>query len=478
MILEKIINRVAKIIVWVVTLFLIMAINLVNLVYYNNKHFSFTMTVELKLIISAVFVVGTGIFIYLLNKIVKKEKEVKFLLVVILIAFFLRLIWVLLIKTPPVQDYLDIWKASLAFANGQKNFSQTNHYLYLYPYMIGFILYQGIVIKILGAKLIVFKFLNVIFSTLTVVMTEKITSKLFSKKAGLVAAILLAIYPPAIVINSILTNDILATLFFLIAFYMFLSKDLTWQRSLLIGMYLFLGNFLRPLASIIILSLFLYGLFIGMGKLKWSYLLTLSMIFISYGCLSFGFDQILLKNNISSQSFQTVNSEWKLAEGLNAKTNGRWSAEDYDYIEKGKTKSDINHRNKKLLTQRLKQKPTTFLKLFITKFSEMWADFDSNISWALKNTNTSPKVLQILCLIQKIVYMAIIFLTGAFILKGNLSDGVYLLLIVICGYILIHEGIEIQTRYRYFIMPFLTILAGAYFQNTSRGSFIESVEHK
>ncbi|MFC6294366.1 hypothetical protein ACFQH1_04035 [Lactiplantibacillus daoliensis] len=62
-------------------------------------------------------------------------------------------------------------------------------------------------------------------------------------------------------------------------------------------------------------------------------------------------------------------------------------------------------------------------------------------------------------MIQKAMYLVITVLVSWTLLKNprGLENLIVTLLI---GYILVHLGIEIQTRYRYFAMPLMMILAG------------------
>lgn len=473
----NLISKVSKKTVWAIGVFFFLAINVNNLIYYNDARFPINMNLGIKVMLTVCFVVAAIIVGIILWVLIHKLDERRSLPWILAAAFLLRLLWILAVRTPPVQDYQEIYQASLAFASGQKDFSVTSHYLYLYPYMIGFVLYQGMIIKVVGAKIMFLKFLNVVFSTLTVWLTARIAKRIFSPRAGLAAALMMTIYVPNIVINSILTNDILSTLLFLWALDIFIDEKFNYKRGIAVGILLFCGSFLRPLASILILAILLYGLFIKLWQqpLKPVYLIALFLIPVSYSLVSVGTDQTLLRSNISSQSFRTVNQYWKFAEGLNAKTNGYWSSDDYAYVSSGKTAAERDRRSKKLLNQRLSH-PQTVTRLFVSKFAAMWSDLDSNLSWATKETKgfgSSKLLLIVLCILQKSVYMCFCGMILWLLLSGKLPEAGYLMVIIALGYILIHEGIEIQTRYRYFIMPAFMILAAGGFDNDSMSEIMQ-----
>lgn len=161
----------------------------------------------------------------------------------------------------------------------------------------------------------------------------------------------MALYVPNIVLTSVLTNDILATYLFFYAFYRLTCYPLNLKNSLLIGSFICLGNFIRPMASVILLALFLYGSCILLLDLKFKrhHLLPFVMIFISFYVLSISIDQALLKTNLSAQSTQTTNLYWKLALGLNPTSGGKWNQADYQFVEKGQTPAQRDELAKKLV---------------------------------------------------------------------------------------------------------------------------------
>ncbi|MEK1828687.1 hypothetical protein AAAC51_05420 [Priestia megaterium] len=83
-------------------------------------------------------------------------------------------------------------------------------------------------------------------------------AKVFNELAGRMAAFLYAFYIPNILYSSVLTNQHLATFYFmqLLPYYKrFAHNKFSW---LYIGLLLSLGNLMRPLGPIIIVAVFIY----------------------------------------------------------------------------------------------------------------------------------------------------------------------------------------------------------------------------
>ena len=94
----------------------------------------------------------------------------------------------------------------------------------------------------------------------------------------------------------------------------------------------------------------------------------------------------------------------------------------------------------------------------------MWGHGDSSITWSMSNINR-PFVYQHLTIIERATYFTMLFFSFIFLLiyRKKLSAPLLFLLVVILGYVMSHLLIEIQIRYRFFIIPIFAILAGGGF---------------
>jgi len=441
---------------------LLILINIANIVYYNKNYWPFTLSPFWIAILSLIFIAASLIGIYILKFLFNHATQ-QWLIWILLIAFLIRVIWIISISTPLSQDYLQLYKASTQLASGDTNIANTNYYIYFAPYMLGFVLYETSIIKLFGSSIFLLKLLNCIFSVLTIYFISKTTQKLFGIKASIISAIIMTVYVPNIAAVSVLTNDILAVCFFMFAFMLLTIKPLNFKNGIFAGAAIFAGNFIRPLSSIILIAIILYVLFIKfpIAKNKKSILTGLATLLLTFSIFSIGTDKLLVKSGLSQQSTISTNMNWKLALGLNSKTNGAWNLKDYQYVTSVKSPKERNKKAGKLVKQRTKS-PKTIFTLFIRKFAIMWGDIDTMISWGTQKTGIPKILIGLLCVIQKVMYMCITLLALKSICSKKTAAAQFLVILLI-GYILIHLGIEIQTRYHYFAMPlFIILAAGAY----------------
>ncbi|WP_054199974.1 hypothetical protein [Clostridium baratii] len=103
------------------------------------------------------------------------------------------------------------------------------------------------------------------------------------------------------------------------------------------------------------------------------------------------------------------------------------------------------------------------LELFDKKFKYMWSGNDwGSIGFSLNYENVSDGFRNILLRIEKIEFMAIITLMSLSLIftifRRVPFNNYYLFMIIFIGYVLVHLIVEVQTRYRYFIIPCMVIL--------------------
>lgn len=450
--------RISNRIVWGVGAGLFLLINLCNLFYYNQQYWPFSLTLIHLLGMTIFFLMTTMVGIWILRLLWPYFNQ-RWEFWLLGLALLLRIAWVLVAKTPPTQDYFQLHQASLAFAHGVTGFATHNHYVDLFPYMLGFVLYQGSIIKMFGDSVLLLQLFNCLFSVVTIYFVGQIANRLYGERAQILAMLMMTVYIPNIVVTSVLTNDILAVAFFMIAIWLLITRPLTWKNGAVIGLLIFVGNFIRPLASIILLAVILYvlGIELPTQQYKRHYLLGLVSLLLAFSVANIGSNYLVQATKLSSQSIITTNMDWKLALGLNTRSDGKWNLADYQVVDAGKTAGQRKQLAHKLVMQRIAE-PGKLMGLFTKKFVIMWSDIDTTTSWGTKQSAIPKLIIGLLCVIQRAMYLIITLLVSWRLLKIP-QRAENLIVILLIGYILVHLGIEIQTRYRYFAMPLMIVLA-------------------
>ena len=143
--------------------------------------------------------------------------QTQFIIFLCLLAFILRLAWVLTVHTNIVQDFAQMYNGAVDAANN--NFAFANEtYFTTWVYQLGFTMYQAGVLKLFGESVLAIKLLNVLYCTGITYFIYRIASHLFNEFSGRVAALIFATYIPNIMMTSVLTNQHLATFLFYAGF--------------------------------------------------------------------------------------------------------------------------------------------------------------------------------------------------------------------------------------------------------------------
>ncbi|WP_258131696.1 glycosyltransferase family 39 protein [Bacillus cereus] len=421
--------------------------------------------------VSLPIMIGIGlVFLIVACLINKYMSSLTFVISLTLLAFIVRLIWILQIPSVPLSDFAIMYNSAIQAAHGDFSFTNTIYFT-SWVYQLGFTMYEALIIKIFGEGIFALQFLNVLFCTGTTIFVYKIAAKTFNEWSGRIAGLMYALYIPSIMLSSVLTNQHLATFFFYFGFYLLVTKGLQSEYMwIFIGTLLSLGDIMRPLGMLILIAvaiyIFLHGMLGKPKKIIFNSFKKLCGIFIVFYLVHYMISFAFISSGITQYPLSNRDPLWKFVVGLNHETKGGYSHEDAGHIMSLEIGEERTLEEKKIIKERLADKDKV-ISLFEEKFALMWGDTDSSPSWSLYTPNFEildgmQDLKENAILYERYMYTAAMFFGIIAILylivtkQDNLHYTLFLLLIV--GYVLIHLLIEYQTRYRYFIIPSFSII--------------------
>ncbi|GGD10387.1 ArnT family glycosyltransferase [Pontibacillus salipaludis] len=378
-------------------------------------------------------------------------------------AFIARFIWIFNADTQIYSDFSMLYNGAVMASNGDFSFTE-NSYFTKWVYQMGFVIYEAFVISLLGDHPFVLKFINVLVGTGTVGIIYLIGKSVFNELVGRVAGVLYAIYIPAIVMTSVLTNQYLATFLILSGIYLLVERFEKGKISWLwIGILFALGHIIRPIGPLVILAvgIFIMVVYVLKGNNKFTSSGKLLGILGTFFFVQMIISQAFIGAGITDYPLENRDPLWKFVVGLNHETTGTYSRKDARILSslEGDAKEE---KQKEMIEQRLSDKKEVFI-LAKDKFKLMWGDLDAAVNWSLYGIE-APDTKPLLFKIEKAMF-TIFFLFGTVALfalfkfkESEVNPGYLFLLLLIIGYAMIHLIIEIQTRYRFFIMPSLIIV--------------------
>ncbi|WP_247739304.1 hypothetical protein [Bacillus sp. 165] len=325
-------------------------------------------------------------------------------------------------------------------------------------------MYEACIIKVVGEFPFILKILNVIYSVGTTVFIYRITSKVFNEFCGRIAGTVYAFYIPSIIMSSVLTNEHLSTFLFYLGFYLLVSKGIQYKYTwLYIGILLSLGDITRPLGAFVLLAVILYVFvfsFIGSKTGEKSSIITKFIGFIvAFYVVHYLVSYSFMAAGITSYPLSNREPYWKFVLGFNHGTVGQYSNEDAKYVSQFPIGNERDEREKQLVKERITDKKKLAV-LFKNKFKIMWGSNDASISWSLGTLN-KPNLSNLFFMFERAYYMvmmAFAFVAAIVLCIKDENKRFTLFLLLIIGYVCVHFLIEVQTRYRSFIIPSFAII--------------------
>ena len=426
-------------------------------------------------IISVIFLAKTNyiwLLLYLICIIflIKKDKIKNFSILIFVTSFLLKLIMIISVNLPQVYDFKLLLDASKMFANGDYSFNTWWHFR-IWSYQTGFVVYQGLILKIFNSEIIL-KLLQAVYSSLLCVIIYKIAKKITNEKAAKVVSLLYMIFPYHMIMNLTLVNHHLSTLLMYMGILFLLKENIKTKDYIFAAIFIAFGNIIRPEGIIIVFSLCVYILLtFDKEKIK-NTLINASLFILVYLFINASASFLIIKTGVNPNGLKNNDPLWKFVLGFNSDACGFYNKEDDIRV-------FTDHEDEKeIIKERLLTKDTG--KLMTCKINSFWLSnglylnegnlYDKTVSISNIKIKLSKLEDVIMVVNQTLQYIVILFMIlGLFVSRKNVSKEYLFLLILTIVTFLVYLLIEVQARYSYFIFITVFILAS---------KFIEYIQNK
>jgi len=390
-----------------------------------------------------------------------------------LVRFALALFFILWLDSQPVQDFATMYTAAGHLARGSHEYLE-NIYFFNWAYQSAFVAYEALVIAALGNSLLPLQLLNAVFLAGTNVLVYLIAKRFLPEKAAMTAAVLYAVYPAPLFLAGVLTNQHLSVFLLYSALYILLNRELTALRALGAGALIALGNAMRPIGVILMLAAVLWLLIRALFRTDWRCALRGAYIAVSYVVVGAALSGLIVVTGINPEGLDNNQPMWKFVVGLNQDSNGSWNRADYEAYLSLPTQQ-AHEAMTEAVQERLNVGPAKLAGLAWRKSTVMWAG-NEDLYWGFGHLDQDAPAL---------TFPVTLSWNSMQLLLGGLDKGIYLLafalalaglllrlrcpercgrslplVLLLCGYYAVHLIVEVQSRYRYFLMPCVFLLAG------------------
>lgn len=389
------------------------------------------------------------------------------------VRFALALFFILWLDSQPVQDFATLYTAAGQLARGSHAYLD-NVYFFNWAYQSAFTAYEALVIFLFGNSLLPLQLLNAVYLAGTNVLVYLIAKRFMPEKAAMTAGALYAIYPAPVFLAGVLTNQHLSVFLLYSAVYLLLNKELTPLRALGAGTLIALGNAMRPIGVILMLAALLWLLFRAAHRVDWRCALHGAYVAVSYFAVGAALSGIIVAAGINPEGLGNNQPMWKFVVGLNQDSNGSWNRADYEAFLSLPTQEG-HEAMTEAVKERLSVGPAKLAGLGWRKSAVMWAG-NEDLYWGFGHLDQDASA---------ITFPVTLSWNSMQLLLGSLDKGIYLLVfglalfglllrlrspercghslglvLLLCGYYAVHLIVEVQSRYRYFLMPCVFVLAG------------------
>jgi 4-amino-4-deoxy-L-arabinose transferase-like glycosyltransferase len=180
----------------------------------------------------------------------KTTKLHKVLIGVLLLAFILHLVWVLAVPTQPISDFKEFDRLAVGLVDGKGYVNTSGQPTAYRP--PGYIYFLAGIYAIFGHRDIAMRLINVLLGVLACWLSYFLATELFDRRTGLVAALLMAIFPSLIAWANILAIEnvfIPVLLGVMLTYLKGLKQPVTgWLWLVLCGILSGLAALIRPAA--------------------------------------------------------------------------------------------------------------------------------------------------------------------------------------------------------------------------------------
>lgn len=446
---------------------ILVAIALVSIFFGSIQIFRDTYMIAWH--VKLAIVLSTGALISILACCSKLKAKYK-ILIVLSVAFVIRLLWILNVRSVPVSDFLTMYDTAKGFLNGNTGPLRDYGYLARFPHLVPMTVYMMSMIKIFGScHIIAMKCVSLILSVVTVYLVYVLAGYYVKKEnSKLVAAVIAALYPPFISYSSTYCTETIGVPLFILSVIMF-HKAINADKKqplhfLACGAVLYCSNMFRGVAIIFLIA---FGLYILIFSKK-SRIISVASILAGYFIVSVLASSVLMVTGVIEQPL------WKAKEpsyvtlmlkGSNFEHNGTWNPDDANFVEQHLGDKDLSKKCLDVIQKRLSEKsPSEIAGFYLNKFVTQWTMGDcSGTYWATMQTDTPynyplPKPFQL-------IYVFVIFLTLCVFFTREKHPPLALMFLLLCGFGTAFMLLETQGRYSYIVSWVFIILAAYGFEN-------------
>lgn len=379
-------------------------------------------------------------------------------------ALCLRLPFALLPAQKQVSDFALLYDAAVSLAGGDASVLAGKYFL-RWGYQIPFVLYEALIVR-LGGGVTALRVLNVLWMSGSAWLVYMLARRLAGPRAGFAAGALYAIYPGALAMAAVLTNQHISLFFCLLGIWLAVehgpfSDTGTGARRVFCGaaagLSLALANLMRPESVLVLASAVVTALVLLISRRAGARRLALPLaaVFAAYFGLCFAASAAITASGIAPGGTGNSRPEWKLVLGLDTESGGGYS-EANEYILDIEDDAERRAAARAAISASL-ESCGDLAGFFRGKVEGMWGAQED-----LSFISGGLPLASVLLIAERAAFLlaAALAALGCILAPRRRAGAAELMsMCMVSAAFVCYLFIEIQPRYRYGTVPFVFILA-------------------
>lgn len=386
------------------------------------------------------------------------------IVIIAIIAFGLRLAYVLWAEVEQISDYATFLDSAMQIAKGNQLHFRGVAYMAAFKHILGYVYFLSLGFGLFGSGVFVGQMINIVLATATVILLYRLVSTKIGRHVGVLAGILFAVFPGNVFFSALIFQGNLVTFLLVLSLYIYhCVDDRVWFKYLVLGLCLAFWQIMRPLAIVMLVAIVLTEILKTTDRI--AKIKRIAATMLSFLVLPAVFYQIVFS---SIQAEPAGFSYFTALVGISE--TGAWNEADAlkfgqyldsDYGQK------IPNINGKMAQLRIKDdfwnrvKTKRFdLKFWLNKIKFMWAGDSAGLMVGSASRELLQYSRQLKIVADSYYFLVmVVALIGMFISWRNGKTLLDICVLFLAGFGMIHLIIEVSWRYHLMALPILSVIS-------------------
>ncbi len=423
--------------------------------------------VEMLLLIAAAAV------IFFAAKFINARSSLLSPMLLLTFAVFTQMLAVIAIDAQPVSDFSLMYSSAVSTVNGDLSWTGTE-YFQRWAYQIPFVLYEALVLSV-SNSMRALQLMNIFFAVGCIWLVYMLAALYLEQSKAVFVGFMYALCPSAVIFTPVLTNQHISLFFMLLGIYVYLAGLKKGGKNRYIpaaaaGALIAVGNLMRAEAVVVILSIIFCTVIYCCCRRNIKSILPAAVLTLAYLALQFAVGKVLVLCGAAPYGISNNVPQWKFVVGLDFVVGGTYTERNIRIFS---ITGNAERWSETINAIKQSHADGMSIPAFIAnKISCFWSA-DEQLYFVFTGSSTDVSGIDLATFSERFnqysraYRMCLYTLSAAAAVKmfvcrrREFSLPLRLVTTVVCVFFVVFLLIEIQSRYRYVVNPFMVLMASA-----------------